>query len=188
MIIYLEGPDGSGKTTLVQNIWDQLVRKYYVTIGAEEDIPTHPKRQNRISEGELFKKLKKMAKSNIVYVLDRGPLSDIIYRIFDEYKTVTTLSKMLDFLVRYNNKILMVYCHTPDAEKYMLERGDDNPVALAKHKDITRAYNLVMSLIKDKCKYNFAEYDFTKRNSVKTTMDLIDYFCYMNDERSRLYE
>lgn len=183
MIIYLEGPDGSGKTTFVQKIWDTLARTYFININAEDDIPTRPNRKDRITEKALFSKLKAMAKSQVLYVLDRGPISDIIYRIFDEHKSVTSLAKIRNFMKNWGNKVLYVCCNTPKAEQNMIARGDDNPVALQHHKEITKLYDTINSLIKSDCPYSCVDYDFSKPSSVTFALKTIKYFMYINTGR-----
>ena len=36
-----------------------------------------------------------------------------------------------------------MYCNSALAEQKMLERGDDNPIALQRHKEISHAFDLV---------------------------------------------
>lgn len=184
MIIYLEGPDGSGKSTLVDSIIDILEGSNYLYHPeAKKLVSTYPKDPNRLTEKQLFAKLKGMATDNeVVYIIDRCFISDCVYRVFDNYKPVTTLHKCIEFLKKYNNKVFMIYCRTKDAEEYMLKRGDDNPIAIQKHKEITRVYDLVMSLVSSSIKYNYYKYDFTKKRSINELLGAISYFVYMNNK------
>ena len=180
MIIYLEGPDGSGKTTLLDNIahlMSDLKVNYYRD--AKKLVSTYPQDPNRLTERQLFAALRKMAKSNYVYMIDRCVISDIVYRVFDNYKPVTILHKVIEFLKKYNNRVFLVYCRTDKAEKYMLERGDNNPIAVTKHKEISRVFDLVMSEIAANIKYNYYKYDFTKKRSLNELLSMISYFVYM---------
>ena len=181
MIIYLEGPDGSGKSTLVDSIVDVLEGSNIQYMrNARLLVPTHPTSPDRLNEKQLFANLKKMATSDTVYILDRCFISDCVYRVFDNYKPVTTLHKCIDFLTTYNNRVYTIYCRTENAEEYMLKRGDDNPIAIQKHKEITRVYDLVMSLVSSSIKYNYFKYDFTKKRSINELLGAISYFVYMN--------
>jgi thymidylate kinase len=181
MIIYLEGPDGSGKSTLVDSIVDVLEGSNIQYMNnAKILVSTYPKDPDRLNEKQLFVNLKKMANSNTVYILDRCFISDCVYRVFDNYKPVTTLHKCIEFLQKYNNRVYTIYCRTANAEEYMLKRGDDNPIAIQKHKEITRVYDLVMSLISSAIKYNYFKYDFTKKRSINELLGAISYFVYMN--------
>ena len=40
------------------------------------------------------------------------------------------------------------FCDNDIAEQKMLERGDDNPIAIEKHKEITKCYRNYMTFIK----------------------------------------
>ena len=182
MIIYLEGPDGSGKTTLGDHIQDSLSGTGITTVfGPSLNIPTHPKHPNRVNEKQLFKSLKTMAESKTaLFIIDRGPISDIVYRVFDDYQPVTTLSKVIDFFKKYNKKILTIYCCSDDAEKNMLARGDENPIALKRHKEITKVYDIVMEQLFRELKFNYCKYNYSKKVSINETISLANYFVYMN--------
>lgn len=184
MIIYLEGPDGSGKSTLVDSIIDVLEgsnQLYHPK--AKNLVSTYPEDPNRLTEKQLFAQLKRMATDNeVVYIIDRCFISDCVYRVFDNYKPVTTLHKCIEFLKKYNSKVFTIYCRTKDAEEYMLKRGDDNPIAILKHKEITRVYDLVMPLVSANLKYNYFKYDFTKKRSINELLGAISYFVYMNNK------
>lgn len=160
MIIYLEGPDGSGKSTLATQLSD-----YYENIGynvernGEHLIPTRPTDKNRITLKELEANMLLMANSDTIYFLDRGPISDAIYRMFDNYDPIGKLQDFIDIFKQINKDILLIYCRTDDAEKNMLKRGDDNPVAINKHKEITKAYDLIMGIVYSKG-INMIRYDY----------------------------
>lgn len=180
MIIYLEGPDGSGKTTLLRNLKETLQRNWIVDVYANTRIPTHPAKRGRVTEKLLYSELKKMANDKyMVYIIDRGPISDIVYRVFDDYSQVTTLSKLMKFMQDHSKGIYTIYCCSSKAEENMLKRGDDNPIALKKHKEITRVYNLVMNVLQSAVKYNIVKYDYDKRGNLKNVIQGAQYFCYM---------
>lgn len=149
MIVYLEGPDGSGKSTLGNEIAKSFPNVIY---NAEPIISTHPLRPNRIKTVKLYNVLTAMANSEKLYVLDRGPISDIIYRLFDDEISVTTLSGILDFIITQMKagNLVFIYCNCPNAKEAMLTRGDDNPVALKNHDVISRIYNKICNKIDNK--------------------------------------
>lgn len=183
MLIIFEGPDGSGKSTLQDKVCE-IMQKYSPAIkvlnNAEWLILTHPKSDTRVNERELYKQLKRMATcKDTVYLVNRGPISDIIYRIFDNYSTVTTFPKLLDFIVKYQRQIIIVYCNSKIAEQKMLERGDENPVAISRHKEISKIYDLLMSIIDSKVKYSLKKFDMSKKNDTNRIISDITYTCYM---------
>ena len=182
MIIYFEGPDGSGKSTLLNTIYNDLVNKgYKVDPQANRFIPTHPKAEKRVSERQLYRALKKMATDDsTVYLVDRGPISDIVYRVFDDYKPVTTPRKIMQFMQEYFTKILTFYCRTDLAEKKMLERGDDNPVALKRHKELTRLYDTIMDCFDEVLSAPIIKFDYSKKNSFRRVMKWVKTFINYN--------
>jgi len=183
MIIYFEGVDGSGKSTLLQQISLMLKKENYEVIeDGNKLIPTHPKSENRISEENLYKELHRMAKSPKIYLLDRGPISDDVYRQFDKLPPVTRLVSIIDFVRLHNNSIFTIYCRTEKAEEYMRQRGDDNPVALKNHRAISEIYDIVMARYADQVK-NVRVYDFTKTGEFTNLMSAIKIFCYKGVER-----
>lgn len=179
MIIYLEGPDGSGKTRLVKTIiWHMKNRTIDYKLG-EPLIPTNPRVKGRVTKNDLIVKLYDMLTNDkVCYILDRGPISDCIYRLFDEYEPVIEMKKLLDLYIRYSDKMLFVYCNNERAEEYMNERGDDNPVSLTKHHKITQVYEMIMPLLS--AHVHMLKYDFTQDygKTIKAIESwLIDKFC-----------
>lgn len=187
MLIVLEGPDGSGKSTLAKTIIKELITDSdfnglnIVYDNIENFIPTKPTSENRISESEMLKKLTTIIKDNKqLFICDRGPISDIIYRVFDKYQSVTTVDKLLLLYKQYNNKVMMIYCRNDVAEQKMLERGDDNPVAIQRHKELTKIYDIFMAMYKMILKYNFQKFNFTKYKESKKVLNNIKSFTYFN--------
>lgn len=171
MVIYLEGPDGSGKTTLAKQLEEKYIEEgYKVFTNGESIISTHPTRPNRVNEKELYEKLYTMTKAKEIYILDRGPISDCIYRVFDDFKPVTNISSFYYFMITNIDNFIIIYCNNKNAEKNMLNRGDDNPVAINKHKELSKLYNLVMNIFDATSHYK--EYDFAK-DSIEDVTNII---------------
>ena len=151
MIIYLEGPDGSGKSTLSDALTDELITRDMPVIQTKDGkcgVDTHPKSPFRNTPDQLISALAQLAYSDMIYVLDRGPISDVIYRHFDEYEPVLNEGQVVDLLSLLKDKVKVIFCDNDIAEQKMLERGDDNPIAIEKHKEITNCYRNFMKFIK----------------------------------------
>ena len=150
MIIYLEGPDGSGKSTLSDAITAELIKRDLLVIQTKDgkcDIDTHPRSAHRNTAPQLITNFVDMAYKDVIFVLDRGPISDVIYRCYDEYEPVISVDKVVDLLSLLKDKVKVIFCNNDIAEQKMLERGDDNPIAINKHKEITNNYRSIMYFI-----------------------------------------
>jgi hypothetical protein len=165
MIIYLEGPDGSGKSALRKVLYREITLKlpYFAAFGitgvienGEDLIPTRPTNPERLTREGLWIKLTEMVNDiHVIYICDRGPISDIIYRTFDQYQPLMTLTAYYRFWQDHRNLITTVYCDTDKSEEVMLNRGDNNPVAIANHKAIRYLYQQIMLLFTP-IRYDFA--------------------------------
>lgn len=179
MIIYLEGPDGSGKSTLADKIVElckQLNKKY--DRNGEPKVSTHPTRPNRVNANEVFNILKDMAESDEIVILDRGPISDNLYRMFDNYEPVAQLPDYIKLFKEFvdKNQMLIIYTRTMKAEEAMRARGDDNPVALNRHKELTKAYDLIMGLINMNLKNHCWRFDYTLPNATEEILKIVENF------------
>lgn len=159
MIIYLEGPDGSGKSTLSDVITEELMNRDLLFIQTKDgycNVDTHPRSKYRNTPQQLIDAFVDMAYKEAIFVLDRGPISDVIYRHFDDYKPVLNEHQVVDLLSLLKDKVKVIFCNNDIAEQKMLERGDDNPIAIEKHKDITNCYRQYMKSIRHEM------FDYTK--------------------------
>lgn len=171
MIIYLEGPDGSGKSTLSDAITDELITRDMPVMQIKDGncgIDTHPKSQYRNTPDQLISAFAQLAYGDIIYVLDRGPISDVIYRCYDEYEPVISVDKVVNLLSLLKDKVKVIFCDNDIAEQKMLERGDDNPIAIAKHKEITNNYRSIMYFIEHEV------FDYTKTTAPIFADQIID--------------
>ena len=164
MIIYLEGPDGSGKSTLSDELLAEMTIRDMPVIQTKDgkcDVDTHPRSQYRNTPKQLIEAFVEMAYSDSIIILDRGPISDVIYRNYDKYEPVLNMKQVLDLLSLLGHKIIVIFCDNNVAEQKMLERGDDNPIAIEKHKEITNNYRNMMKMI------DHETFDYTKITAEK---------------------
>lgn len=156
MVVYIEGVDGSGKSTFAKAITEYLTEKgFAVEPKAEKFMVTHPWRVDRVSKDKLHYHLRKCLASSKVYIVDRGELSDIIYRTFDsnKYSSLMTLKEFHDFYMTYARKYIIVHCDTHESEQLMLARGEDNPISISEHQKLRYLFNQIMPLF-DAIKYD----------------------------------
>lgn len=175
MIIYLEGPDGSGKSTLADNIAKMCQEKgYEFDRFAEKNISTHPQRPDRIDKEHMLDELRYMANTDIVHILDRGPISDNIYRMFDNFEPVAKLEDYVKLFKEGGDKVMIIYTRTENAEKAMLERGDDNPVALRRHKELTKAYDAVMGILNCAINFKLIKFDYMEEGATEGMLKIVE--------------
>ena len=149
MIVYIEGVDGSGKSTFATAITEHLQSKGFdVVPKGEKSMVTHPWRFDRVTKTELSFRLNQCLTSPQIYIVDRGELSDIIYRIFDfeKYSALMTLNDYYDLYQLYANRYIIVHCDSIRSEELMLARGEDNPVSITEHQKLRYVFNMIMPL------------------------------------------
>ncbi len=165
MIVYIEGVDGSGKSTFAKHITKYLhEHNFHVVPFAEKFMVTHPWREDRISARDLQIKIRALTNSSEVFIVDRGELSDIIYRVFDHHKFKPLMS-LNTFYNLYNickKKYIIIHCDSKKSEELMLKRGEDNLVSIEEHQKLRYLFNIIMPMF-DAIKYD-VEQDINNPN------------------------
>lgn len=165
MIIFFEGVDGSGKTTLMNKVYTRLQTRQRLfgltpVLNAQTSVPTHPSAPDRSTEETLLEMLSVMASiPDVVYLHDRGPLSDIIYRTFDEHKPILDFFQLWYFTLSNMFGVMTVHCDTADSSKFMIARGEDNLVALSHHKSLRYLFDQFASVLPQVTTYDFVNDD-----------------------------
>ena len=147
MVILLEGADGAGKSTLYEKLKKSLNHKYEFINHLDRDKPGHRHWW------------KDKIDSDTVYVIDRGFLSEIIYRPIKLDK-VPNIS-LYDLTDLCTDKLLILYCKTDRQLTDMLYRGDDY-IDSAEHAFVTNAYDVVINILKLFTHSRVLHYDWTK--------------------------
>lgn len=172
MIIYIEGVDGSGKTTLINILTERIkqledLKKVKLVEHAEELIPTHPKRQDRIIKEKLITELQRMnSEITTIYLIDRGPISDIIYRTFDEHKPIMTMYELQQLYSVLDN-MFIVHCDSDKSFDAMTKRGDENNISIKYHSELRYLFNQVMPT------FNSFKIDMFAEDQVKRKVDYL---------------
>jgi len=149
MIVYIEGVDGSGKSTFATAVTEYLQKEgFMVHPKAEKMMVTHPWRLDRVTSEQLIDRITSRLISNEVFIVDRGELSDIIYRTFDfdKYQALMPLKEYYELYRRHSLSYIIIHCDTNRSEELMLKRGEDNPISIVEHQKLRYLFNQIMPL------------------------------------------
>ena len=162
MVIIVEGPDGTGKTTLIKELCKDV--NYVELKGIPRNYPDQFKHWSNL--------LSSCSMSSITYVIDRCFLSEIVYRcVKDDLYPNITFNKILELL---NIKhVIYILCKTDNAYKYATERGEEY-VNENEHKLITDYYNVLFTMLDKFTPMRMTEYDFTKDTVERLKEDLME--------------
>lgn len=129
MIVLIEGVDGSGKTTLC----NQLRFEGYIPINIPQD-------EAQYVEYVIH------ANDSLVYISDRSFLSDLVYRLEDgKERAGMDLYSMSEI---FNRDVKVIFCHSPTAYLDSMERGEDNITSKPRNDAINHLYNIVYRMLK----------------------------------------
>ena len=150
MIIILEGPDGSGKTTLRKTFEE---RGYFYMQSVPREWPMQYDVHNKLYRDIQDKDV----------VFDRCFVSELIYRtIKNDYVpniSLKEIAQLLDF-----HKIIFVYCNTETAFEDSMKRGDEYITDSDEHKNISAMYDIVMNIINKFTRAEVMKYNWHKDN------------------------
>lgn len=159
MLILVEGADGSGKTTLVNQL-----SEYFPTL-----------RINRSNDHikEFYDNLTCM---NEDIVLDRCFITDLVYRLAldDGIETDGINMFYMDCILRDS---IVIYCKTVTQFDDAKSRGEDNITVLKTAQKISKYYDAVMKFINTRTSTHVIKYDWhfdTLEDLVSTIKDIIN--------------
>lgn len=158
MLILVEGADGSGKTTLVNQL--------------SADFPTLRINRSCDHVKEFYDNLTCM-KENIV--LDRSFITDVVYRLaLDDCIEPDGMNMFyMDCILRDS---IVIYCKTVTQFDDAKARGEDNITDLKTAQTISRYYDAVMKFINTRTSTHVIKYDWhldTPEDLVSTIKDII---------------
>lgn len=130
MLILVEGPDGSGKSTLCET----LLNRGYASVEAKI---------SRFQENvfDLYFELSKIKKD---IIFDRSFISDLVYRIQDGNSAETMSLDDMCFILK---RCKIIYCYNNNAFDDAMNRGEDNIVDKAIHDELHTIYEYIMRMI-----------------------------------------
>ena len=133
MLIFVEGPDGSGKTTLCKELIECGAADVYLSMSRET------KNRNE------FYELMRHSKHKIVF--DRCFISDIAYRLWDNGKTDDmNLEDMLYVLHHCDTRI--IFCDTDSAFEDSQSRGETFITNRKNHDVISNNYRTLQMILR----------------------------------------
>lgn len=159
MLILVEGADGSGKTTLVNQL--------------NEYFPTLRINRNCDNIKEFYYSL---ISTNKDIVLDRSFITDMVYRLAldDGIETDGINIFQMDCILRDS---IVIYCKTATQYDDAKARGEDNITDLKTAQKISRYYDAVMKFINTRTSTHVIKYDWhfdTVEELVSTIKDVIN--------------
>ena len=162
MIVLVEGPDGAGKTTLINDLVDYSNDK---KVGCTKltTLPRDWPDQFRLWR-ELFTSLRDYRLSPHIYLIDRSFLSEIIYRMVMNDKEANI--KLQDVTTLMKSVSAIVYCNHKDAYNFAKKRGEDYVTDELTHSRITNGYEIMIGVIEMFTDTDVIYYDLTLNNVV----------------------
>lgn len=149
-LVIVEGPDGSGKSTLIHKLVDEGMIQIVSPSRESETIFFDYLDLQIFARTEEF-----------TAVIDRSIFTEMIYRYLDKKEPSTfDMLQMLTMFEKYNVKI--VYCTNKDCFIKSIERGEDNITTLEQSKKVQELYSYLMYLLENFTDIDVIEYDYEK--------------------------
>lgn len=150
MIVFVEGNEGTGKTTLI----NQLLEKTTIaTVKSSKDFTG------------LFRLYIEFANSPQVYVMDRGFITDLVYRIWDKKQGHMSLYQIGNLCANSAN-VRVIMCHNFNGFENALKRGENVVTCQKDYDRIDQIFDDILSMIE-----NFTDLDIYHYNYQYQSVD-----------------
>jgi thymidylate kinase len=165
MLIIVEGPDGSGKTTLINTLCERGYGKKI--FGICKDVPNQMMLWYELITSCVDDK------SN-VYIMDRCYLSDWAYRLaMNDGEACMSLTNISDLLSVKN--VIYIFCKNKNAYELAKLRGEDYVQTKEQHVKVCNSYDFIYDTISKFCKECIClKYDF-ESNLFRDVTDKLRY-------------
>ena len=169
-IVVVEGADGSGKTTLINQL-----RKKYPDIYTISTVPRDWAQFESSYESwsHVLSQIAHRAHGHEIIVIDRSFITDFVYRMcIDEDKPAMSLINFTYLMTTY--KIQIIYCASKDSYINATNRGEDYVKNITVHQAICNMYEHFMiamealGLVVHRYDYQYDDID-TLYNKIKET-------------------
>lgn len=164
MLLIIEGNEGTGKTTLIEQLSKSLV---FATV-------KYPKEFKN-----TYDMLDNFAKSKNLFVCDRSFISDMVYRRLDHKTGQMTLYQIGKLCCDNSCNIKIVFCFNENAFKNAIARGEDNITVESVHKTLDNEFYSVRNLINCFTCIETFDYDY-EYNSVDDVVGYVKRGWYEN--------
>ena len=135
MIVFVEGVDGSGKSTLIENLSNMFSS---LRVSKQDD------------EHFTWNKVVLLGKSlgnNAVILVDRSPLTEYVYRTENGKPCKYKYSQILKWLKEGK----VIYCNNDNAYNNAMSRGEDNLTDKNRHDKVKHIYDTYISTLRLEC-------------------------------------
>lgn len=133
MLLIIEGNEGAGKTTLIDNLSEKLP---FVRVKYPKEIK------------KTYSMLDFFCKEDTLYVLDRSFITDMVYRKLDHKKGQITLYQIGKLCGDNSSRMKVIFCHNDKAFKNAIARGENNVTVSSVHKLLDNEFASIENLIK----------------------------------------
>lgn len=148
MILIVEGNEGVGKTTLINQLAEKIP---FVCVKYPKEIKN------------TFQMLNFFIKDDQLYVLDRSFISDIVYRRLDHKRGQMTLYQ-IGQLCSSPCGIKIIFCRNKNAFKNAMQRGETNITVDSVHKILENEFFSIEETLKNFTDIEIFDYDYEYQN------------------------